>query len=360
MESLQGVIARFGRPSVHRGAWHLLDSSSLAIGVGESSFEERRLVQAQILLTLSVGSFKSLIDSGELALHDVPSFAMREFDLRGLNVPASMLSGCPIDVFDRLRDNADKSGCPVLTLVEEQPLPFAFETDEQRDVTLERVNRLSVAANRLGCNALAVSCEAAKSDEDTFEMAVDGIKDAIAKVEPFDLNLLLAPTKGMTHDPDRLTDLIKRVGGFRIGSFPSFGHAEETSDPRETLRKLAPYAGGLEATITGKKKGLVIAEAVDSILSVGYLNTLSINYVGKKDPLEAIRVARRSLAEALGQIDEEELEALLEADFPDVPDVADGGESQGDEGALEAATDDAADSADQEAGDDDSGERNDG
>ena len=120
-------------------------------------------MQAQILLTLSTGSFKSLIDSGELALHDVPSFAMREFDLRGLNVPASMLSGCQIEVFDRLRDNADKSGCPVLTLIEEQPLHFAFETDDQRSTTLDRIGRLAVAANRLGCNALAVSCEAPRA-----------------------------------------------------------------------------------------------------------------------------------------------------------------------------------------------------
>ena len=300
-------------------------------------------MQAQILLTLSTGSFKSLIDSGELALHDVPSFAMREFDLRGLNVPASMLSGCQIDVFDRLRDNADKSGCPVLTLIEEQPLHFAFESEEERAATLERVGRLAVAANRLGCNALAVSCEAPRDTEDVFEMTVEGVKDAVAKVEPYDLNLLLAPTKGMTHDPDRLTDLIKRVGGFRIGSFPSFGHAEETSDPRETLRKLAPYAGGLEATVTGRKKGLDLGDAVDSILSVGYLNTLSINYVGKRNPLDAIRKARRSLAEALGQLDDEELEALLEADFSDVPDV-----------------DDSTGLTGEEAGDDDQGERNDG
>ena len=264
------------------------------------------------------------IESGELALEDVPAFALREFDLRGLNIPASLFAGQSIGVFDRLRDNADKAGCPVLILVEEQPLLFAFETDEERDATLERIGRLALAANRLGCNSLAVSCLAPKNDEDTFELTVDGIKDAIGKIEQFDLNLLLAPTKGLTHEPDRLTDLIKRVGGFRIGSFPSFGHAEATADPNDTLRKLAPYAGGIEATISGGKKSIDLEHAIDSILSVGYLNTLSINYMPKRKPMDGIRASRRSLAEALGQLDEEDLEALLEQEFPDVPGAVDG------------------------------------
>ncbi|MDG2031812.1 MAG: hypothetical protein P8J45_12480 [Phycisphaerales bacterium] len=292
-------------------------------------------MQAQILLTLSVGSLKALVKSGEVALVDIPAFAMREFDLRGLNVPASMFAGSPIEIFDQLRDNADKAGCPVLILVEEQPLLFAFETDEQRDATLERINRLAIAANRLGCNALSVSCEAPADDEDAFELTIDGIKDAIGKIDQFDLNLLIAPTKGLTDDPDKLTDLIKRVGGFRIGSFPSFGHAETSSDPKETLRKLAPYAGGIEATITGRKKGLALDEAIDSILSVGYLNTLAINFQGSKNPVDGIRTARRSLAEALGQLEEEDLEALLEEEFPETT----GSESEGDDSETSTGAD---------------------
>lgn len=303
-------------------------------------------MQAQILLTLSVGSLKALVESGEVDLVDVPALAMREFDLRGLNVPASMFAGCSLETFDRLRDNADKAGCPVLILVEEQPLRFAFEDDDQRDATLNRIGRLATAANRLGCNSLAVCCEAPGTDEDTFELTIDGLKDAIGKIDQFDLNLLIAPNKGLTEDPDRLTDLIKRVGGFKIGSFPSFGHAETTDEPRETLRKLAPYAGGIEATITARKKGLAIDDAIDAILSVGYLNTLSINYQGRKNAIEGIRAARRSLAEALGQLDEEDLEALLAEEFPEMVEAGEGDAGDGDSGDGE----DTADTGDENRG----------
>lgn len=273
-------------------------------------------MQAQILLTLSATSLKSLVDAGEIPLEEIPSFAMREFDLRGLNVPASMFAGRPIETFDVLRDNADKAGCPVLILVEENPLKFGFETDEERDATLERIGRLSIAANRLGCNSLAVCCECPPDDEDAFELTADGLKEAISRVEGLDLNLLIAPCEGMTDDPDRLTDLIKRVGGFRIGSFPSFSHAVSSKDPKETLRKLAPYAGGIEATVRMGKGGAVnvdAIEAVESILSVGYLNTMAIRFEGKGDPVQAVTSARRQLAETLGQLDEEDLEEVLEA-----------------------------------------------
>ena len=274
-------------------------------------------MQAQILLTLAGGSLKSLVDSGELALEDIPSFAIREFDLRGLNMPASMFAGCSLDVFDRLRDRADKAGCPVLTLTEETPLRFSDSSPGDLNKTFDRVTRLATAANRLGCNALTISCEAPEDTDELFDRMAGSIKKVIQRIENFDLNLLIAPTKGLTGDPDRLTALIKKVGGFKIGSFPCFDHAENTTDPSDTMRKLAPYAGGMEAVVTSGKGGIAKVaayEAIESVLNVGYQNTLAIRFVGKGDPIEMIRSGRRQIAEALGQIEvDEELEEMLQA-----------------------------------------------
>lgn len=274
-------------------------------------------MQAQILLTLAGGSLKSFVDSGEMALEDIPEFAMREFDLRGLNMPASMFAGCSLDVFDSLRDRADKAGCPVLTLTEETPLRFSDASPGDLNKTFDRVTRLATAANRLGCNALTISCEAPKDTDEVFERMAASIKKAIQRIENFDLNLLLAPTKGLTNDPDRLTALIKKIGGFKIGSFPCFDHAESTPDPSDTMRKLAPYAGGMEAVVTSGKSGVAKVaayEAIESVLNVGYQNTLAIRFAGKGDPIEMIRSGRRQIAEALGQVEvDEELEEMLQA-----------------------------------------------
>ena len=83
------------------------------------------------------------------------------------------------------------------------------------------------------------------------------------------------------------------------------------------MRKLAPYAGGMEAVVTSGKGGIAQVaayEAIESVLNVGYQNTLAIRFAGKGDPVEMIRSGRRQIAEALGQVEvDEELEEMLQA-----------------------------------------------
>ena len=75
-------------------------------------------------------------------------------------------------------------------------------------------------------------------------------------------------------------------------------------DPVEALRKLAPYAGAVQATImgftgSGGHKDYDLRECVLAIKSVGFVNTVAIDYVGKEDPLPIIDQARKMLQEAI-------------------------------------------------------------
>jgi sugar phosphate isomerase/epimerase len=257
-----------------------------------------------MLLTLATRSLASRIASdGGMSLLDVPDFAISHLELRGLNVPASMLAGWSLQDLDRLRDRADKAGCPCLVLIEDAPLAFGSRSPAKRDAAADRLRRVASAAHRLGCNSLAISCDGADNDE-TLELVAQEAKRVMPGVERMELNVLIAPHKGLTHSPDRLTDLIKRIGGFRIGSLPSFGHAASTGDLVGTLRKLAPYAGAVHATVdgfgkNGEHQGYDLAECVSAIRSVGFLNTLAIDYAGKKDPVKHLEEARGILQEAI-------------------------------------------------------------
>lgn len=259
-----------------------------------------------ILLTLSAGSWWEKIDpsgGGEGDIFGLPDYAIRSLELRGLNLPASMLSGWSLEELDRLRDRADKAGCPCLVLVEDQPLPLGDEDDDLREAAAERIRRLAAGANRLGCNALAMRCDAADDDE-VLDRVADEVRGIMPVVERLELNLLMMPGEGLTSDADRLTDLIKRIGGFRIGSLPTFAHAASTGDAVETLRKLAPYAGAVHATVTGfarngNHKGYDLRELVFAIRSVGFVNTLAIEYTGDGDPAADIDRARQVLQEAI-------------------------------------------------------------
>ena len=214
---------------------------------------------------------------------DIPQFAATDLQLRGMNLPTSLLAGFGIPEIDRLRDHADRAGCPILLLIEDTPIDFT-QRGPAWNKTLDRLGRLGVAATRLGCPSIAVRALAPDTDE-AFDATAMGVKVALKSLDRHEINLLLEPHEGLTFDPTRLTDLIKKIGGFRIGSYPSFAHAFATGDIEKTLRKLAPYGASMSASVRGFDKdgihdGYLLEACVDAIRSVGYANTLALDYVG--------------------------------------------------------------------------------
>lgn len=309
-----------------------------------------------MLLTLAASSLRTLLpgqtrsrgdsDAKVLAPLDIPRFARETLGLHGLNVPAWMFRGWTATQLDELRDIADKAACPCLLLVDDEILDLGSASAPTRAAALDRFARLAAAAHRLGCNSLAIGCKGGK--EEAFERTVTAIKTALNSVDRHELNVLLRPTPGLGDDPTKLTDLIKRVGGFRIGSLPDFGQAKRSGNAIQTLRKLAPYAGGIHATIEGfaadgSHLGPDLAECVEAISNVGYQSTLAIEYVGKGDVIADILHARDVLSSAIHgepEIDEALVAALLADDGP-----VDGDDSE--EQAEETADDTADDTVDE-------------
>jgi sugar phosphate isomerase/epimerase len=259
-----------------------------------------------MLLTLTSGSMRHRLGkkSDGLTVLDLPAFTIKQLKLHGLNLSASTLAGWTLEDLDKLRDRADKAACPCLVLVEDTPLALGHDDIKKRNLANQRVMKLAVAANRLGCSSIGLRLDAPDTPE-AFEEAADDIRALMPQVERLELNILLAPHEGLAHSSERLTALIKRIGGFRIGSLPSFAAASAAGgDPIEHLRKLAPYAGAIHASIDsfnkkGAHKGCDLAQCVTAIRSVGFLNTLAIDFTGTGDPVPHIEKARDILQKAI-------------------------------------------------------------
>ena len=269
------------------------------------SREYQHIAQAQLLLTLSAAALQDRIESKEdsLTLQDVPDFANTELGLRGVTIQASQLVGLGIQDLEKIRDSADKASCPVLLLVEDTPMVFGDPSPAAQEMIRARIQRLGVAATALGASGLGVSCEG-ENDEQRFDQAAASIRSAMQTIDRHEVNLLLSPRPGLTGEPERLTELIKKVGGFRIGSLPDFKLAHETGDFISALRRLAPYAGAMFATLgKGKKKSDVapysLAEGLEAVLAVGYQNTICLHHEGPGDAVAAIISAREQLMSAL-------------------------------------------------------------
>lgn len=201
-----------------------------------------------MLLTLHTNSVRSLVrpSRGEptVDLLDLPRKTREEFGLFGLNLTTDLLAGAVRARLEKLREAADKSGCACLLLIEQDPLALADANDDKALGALERLERVIRGAQILGCNSIAFKISG-KADEETLERAVEHLKEAAEKADRHEINLLITPTDGLTSEPERVTSIIKKVGGFRVGTFPDFEVASKTADPVTYLRRLTPYASAV-------------------------------------------------------------------------------------------------------------------
>jgi hypothetical protein len=185
----------------------------------------------------------------------------------------------------------------------------------------------------LGCNSASVAIDAPEGDDELFDRVVDRVRMVLDRADRLEINLLISPRPGLTQDAERVTDLLKKVGGFRVGTLPDFQAASKVEDPGAYLRRLTPYAsvvlastvefaepaddadddtpGSLEdladmimSVEAAKHTAYEIEPMLEAIGSVGFDGTLAIDYRGGGDGTlgvlksrDAIEAALESLAE---------------------------------------------------------------
>ncbi len=233
-----------------------------------------------MLITLSINSIADRLKGRHpsMTLFEAPSFALNELGIRGLCLQTAFLSGWDARAVDKLRDEADRSGCPWLTLVEETPHDLV--SDKKSTESIDRMEKVLRVGHRLGCSAVAMAVKA-KATADEEEVA-ERLKRIVTAAERLELNLLLIPQDGLMQTPEQLTGMIRMVGGFRIGSMPDFEVAHATSDSEGYLRSLTPYASAVYAAVGD----FDIAPSIDAVKSVGYEGALALEYRRESPPIE--------------------------------------------------------------------------
>lgn len=276
-----------------------------------------------MLLTLAVESITPLLrnapgGAGKLRLEQVPRFARETLGLHGLNLSTALLAGADRATLTQLRESADKAGCPCLVLAESEPQPLASFDDDPGEAAIARMLRVLEAAAILGCSSVAVAvAEPDSDDEHVSDLAVERVKQVLRRAEKMEINLLLRPYAGLTADPESMREFIKRIGGFRIGTFPDFLAASESDDPITYLRRLTPYASSVVASairwveapgepLGWRHEPYDLLEMVGAVSSVGYEGTLAIHYRGAENIEQSIQRTRQALEQALGMAGEDD------------------------------------------------------
>jgi len=304
-----------------------------------------------MLVTLCASALKGRLrghaPGGSLALTDLPRVARDELGLSGMVLSTDLLVGADRQSLTRILEAADKAGCPCLVLIESTPQPLASDDEHTLTAATDRLLRVAQAAAWLGCAAFALKVDAPNNDDALADTAAS-LKPISRRSEKLELNLCIAPSKGLTETPERVTELLKKIGGFRVGTLPDFDTALASPDPQGYIRRLGPYASAIlvpagtespePAGKGGKKKAAakpkpapkakkkkagtapeedsgeaLVPEAegppatalslVEVLLAVGFDGPLALDFRGPGDPMPALLSMRDTIFRALGRVE---------------------------------------------------------
>jgi len=244
------------------------------------------------MYSLNVNSVRGLLKKrGKNALKvvDLPRYTHDHLGLMALNLSADLLKGMGRSQIEKIRDSGDKVGCTCLLLSEPEPLDMASPKADKGEQAIDRMTRVIKAGSVLGCNAVSLSIPGRDSDE-AFENTIERMKQVLEVADSIDINVLIAPTAGMTQDPERVTELVKAIGGFRIGTLPDFQAAAESGDPVHYLRRLTPYATVVNASTLAFEEGEPPDEVLEKAEGISGLDALAAELESMDDAPPPVHV----------------------------------------------------------------------
>jgi len=218
---------------------------------------------------------------------ELPKYTIDQFGLRALNLTTELLKGMSPDDLAEIRDAGDRVGCACLLLSQGAPIGVGEKDASKNDQAVDRIRRIIRAAGILGCNSVSIRLKGKDTDE-VFDRSAETMKRALETADKAEMNLLIEPSEGLTEDPERLTDLVKAIGGFRIGTMPDFEAAARSGDPIVYLKRLTPYAAVVNAstlafTLPDPEKGDAGAPERDEDAAPGGLEELAAELEGMMD-----------------------------------------------------------------------------
>lgn len=185
--------------------------------------------------------------SRAIPIQDIPQYVQEQTGLHAMTMSSDLLAGATRDTLTRIRENGDRVGCACLLLSETDPLSLGDPRQKIGDDAVVRMTKVVEAASLLGCNSASLEINA-KDTDDAMELVASRVRRVLERADRLEIMVLIRPGKGLTQDADRITELVKAIGGFRIGTMPDFQSAVASGDPVQYLKKLTPYASVVNAS----------------------------------------------------------------------------------------------------------------
>lgn len=209
----------------------------------------------RMLFSLNVNSVRDVLKrrgSRAVEMVDLPRYAQEQTGLHAMTMSTDLLAGATRDTLTKIRENGDRVGCACLLLNQTEALAFGDAKAKAGEEAVTRMVKVIEAASLLGCNSASLAITA-KDDDEAMERVAVRMRRVLERADRLEIMVLIRPEKGLTENAERLTELVKTIGGFRIGTMPDFEAAVASGDPVHYLKRLTPYASVVNASTLGFK-----------------------------------------------------------------------------------------------------------
>jgi sugar phosphate isomerase/epimerase len=295
--------------------------ASAAAGLGAATLSYRTSVSAQrqhpFSISLAQWSLVRKLRAGVLDALDFPAFAKDNYGIEAVEyVNQFFMDKAKNRVWlTGLKQRCEDNGVRSVLIMCDNEGNLGDPDAAGRTQAVENHYKWVEAAQYLGCHSIRVNARSAGSWDEQRELAIDGLRRLSEFASDFGLNVIVENHGGLSSNGRWLGSVIEGVGRDNIGTLPDFGNfrvsADEQYDRYQGVRELMPYARGVSAKCyefdsAGNTVQIDFPRMIRIVLDAGYRGYIGIEWEGMQpEDVEGIRLANRLLRRIRDEVADE-------------------------------------------------------
>jgi sugar phosphate isomerase/epimerase len=275
-----------------------LKIAALALVLGNAASAADPKLRGGNILSCETWSFRDLIRSGKLEMTGIPAF-YKEQGIPGISYNDTFFKTTDDAYIDQVKAAVKAAGRVVTSYIIEGNLAMADEA--RRNEQIEADKRKMRAAKRLGASVVRINVGTTgrENADDTagVERVIKAFNEQLIPVaKELNVRISMENHGGVSKTAANIIRIIKGTDPKWVGALVDFGNFP-IEHKYEEVEIVAPYALVTHVKINvfddnGEAKEYDFPRVLGMLKKVRYKGPLSIEYEGKGDPVEGVRMTK--------------------------------------------------------------------
>jgi L-ribulose-5-phosphate 3-epimerase len=272
--------------------------AALALVFGSLALAQDPKLRGGNILSCETWSFRDLIRSGKLDMLSVPAF-YKEQGIPAISYNDMFFKTTDDAYIDHVKAAVKAAGRVVTSYIIEGNLAIADEA--KRNEQVEADKRKMRAAKRLGASIVRINVGATGSENADDTLGVERVikifnEQLVPLAKELNLKVSMENHGGVSKTAANIVRIIKATDPKWVGALVDFGNFP-IEHKYEEVEAVAPYAMVTHVKVNvfddkGEAKEYDFPRLLAMLKKVHYKGPLSIEYEGKGDPVEGVRMTK--------------------------------------------------------------------